>query len=325
MNSTALERADRAPVALFAGATPGEMIDAATDVANRFSDIVKQRRMFKRIGDRDHILIEAWQTVGTLAGVFATEAGGVTEIPWPNVEQLGAVWEQPPPAPGPEPRRPKDSPEWQEWKTADELRKRYEHHAALLDARAIGKAFGFKAAFRAVKNGQDVGWGEGRVDRTERTWVSRDDYAIASMAQTRGQSRALGAPLRFIVKLAGYETTPAEELDGTAQDAPAAAPAAPWGPVASDEQAEQAAESVAAIAGELEVDGQAFVGAMRQHFNCVPEACVTMLRGLARLLGDARARQTPAQPETAPPDPDVSAHHQPNPQDVAPEGRYQGD
>ena len=38
------------------------------------------------------------------------------------------------------------------------------------------------------------------------------------MAQTRGQSRTLAAPLRFIVKLAGYATTPAEEADADSGD-----------------------------------------------------------------------------------------------------------
>ena len=60
-----------------------------------------------------------------------------------------------------------------------------------------------------------VGWAEGRAERTERSKVAIDDYALSSWAQTRGRSRCLAAPLRFIVKLAGYATTPAEEMVDT--------------------------------------------------------------------------------------------------------------
>jgi hypothetical protein len=55
-----------------------------------------------------------------------------------------------------------------------------------------------------------------------------------------------------------------------------------------------------------EIPAEQFILAMGQHFNGVPAACVTMLRGLARFIGDTRA----AQPENAPPDPSVSTYHQ---------------
>jgi hypothetical protein len=277
-------------VSLFAGATPADMVAAATDVATQFSDIVKQQRMYKRIGDRDHILIEAWQTVGSLVGVFAVKDQGVTELPWPTL--------------GTDPGE------------------------VLLEASDRGLAYGFAASFKAVKDGREIGWGEGRCDRSEKNWAGRDNYALASMAQTRAQSRALGAPLRFIVKLAGYEGTAAEELDGTgtgpAADTP---PAPPWGPVADDNQENQAANLVRAIAGDTPVQGEQFILAMGQHFQGVPVACVTMLRGLARFIGDARSAQ-PA-PENAPPAEETSAYHnQPDPADVYPQGdgpRYHGD
>jgi hypothetical protein len=40
-----------------------------------------------------------------------------------------------------------------------------------------------------------------------------EDYALRSMAETRAISKALRIPLGFIIKLAGYEPTPAEEID----------------------------------------------------------------------------------------------------------------
>lgn len=59
-----------------------------------------------------------------------------------------------------------------------------------------------------------VGAAEASCTRSERTWSGRDDYALRSMAQTRATSKAMRLPLGFIVSLAGYESTPAEEMDG---------------------------------------------------------------------------------------------------------------
>jgi hypothetical protein len=307
MTSTALERREDhdTEVAIFAGATADEILAVATDVANKFSDVVKQRRMFKRIGENDHIQIEAWQTIGALTGVVAP-TGRVEELSWPPIEPLGPE----PPPPGVEPRR-RDTPEWQAWKEADIVHAAWRHHRALLASRAVGRAFGFKARFSATKNGAGVGWGEGRCTRGEPSKVGQEDFALSSMAQTRAQSRALGAPLKFVVKLAGYETTPAEELDGSNTPAAAAAPPAPpWGPIADDAAMNAAAKSVEDIANGVKVDGAQFIVAMGTHFDGVPQACVVMLRGLSRYISDARAAAG-GTAENAPPAAAQSAYHNP--------------
>ena len=60
--------------------------------------------------------------------------------------------------------------------------------------------------------GQVVGAAEAECLRSERAWAKRDDYALRSMAQTRATSKALRQPLGFVVTLAGFEATPAEEM-----------------------------------------------------------------------------------------------------------------
>lgn len=67
-------------------------------------------------------------------------------------------------------------------------------------------------------SGQVVGAAEAECLRTERTWKGRDDYALRSMAQTRAVSKALRGPLGFVVTLAGYEATPAEEMPSEASE-----------------------------------------------------------------------------------------------------------
>lgn len=60
--------------------------------------------------------------------------------------------------------------------------------------------------------GAEVGAAEAMCTRAERRWRDADEYAIRSMAQTRAGSKALRLPLGFIIQLAGYEATPAEEM-----------------------------------------------------------------------------------------------------------------
>ena len=48
----------------------------------------------------------------------------------------------------------------------------------------------------------------------EENWESKDTFQQASMAQTRSMSKALANKFRWVVVLAGYATTPVEEMQG---------------------------------------------------------------------------------------------------------------
>jgi hypothetical protein len=72
---------------------------------------------------------------------------------------------------------------------------------------------GWEARVEArTKDGSVVGAAEAECLRTENTWKNRDDYALRSMAQTRATSKALRGPLGFVMTLAGFDATPAEEM-----------------------------------------------------------------------------------------------------------------
>lgn len=71
---------------------------------------------------------------------------------------------------------------------------------------------GFSAFAEVVSNGQVIGAGEGHCDRNERKWKNADNYAIKSMAQTRAQSKALRSVFAWIMVLAGFAATPANEM-----------------------------------------------------------------------------------------------------------------
>lgn len=87
---------------------------------------------------------------------------------------------------------------------------------------------GWRARVEArTLTGALVGAAEAICLRSERSWANRDDYALCSMAQTRATSKALRQPLGFIMALAGYEATPAEEMPPPEATVVEAAPSAP--------------------------------------------------------------------------------------------------
>jgi len=76
-----------------------------------------------------------------------------------------------------------------------------------------GARVGWEARVEArTRDGAVIGAAEAECLRTESLWKSRDDYALRSMAQTRATSKALRQPLGFVMTLAGFEATPAEEM-----------------------------------------------------------------------------------------------------------------
>ena len=74
---------------------------------------------------------------------------------------------------------------------------------------------GWKATVEArTADGRVIGSASALCTKNEKRgpWKSADDYARLSMAQTRAPSKALKGPLGFVISLAGYQTTPAEEM-----------------------------------------------------------------------------------------------------------------
>lgn len=72
---------------------------------------------------------------------------------------------------------------------------------------------GWEARVEArTRHGETVGAAESECLRSERSWRGREDYALKSMAQTRAVSKALRLPLGFVMQIAGFSPTPAEEM-----------------------------------------------------------------------------------------------------------------
>jgi hypothetical protein len=93
-------------------------------------------------------------------------------------------------------------------------------------------------------HGAIVGAAEAECLNSERNWAAergKEDHHLRSMAQTRATSKALAQPLRFIIALAGYEGTPAEEM-----------PRASDGVFRGDRKVSQPAEKAATAEADLQ-------------------------------------------------------------------------
>lgn len=62
------------------------------------------------------------------------------------------------------------------------------------------------------KEGNKVGYGVAICSNREAGKTGFDEYAVASMAQTRAVGKAFRLKIGWLLKVAGYETTPAEEM-----------------------------------------------------------------------------------------------------------------
>ena len=71
-----------------------------------------------------------------------------------------------------------------------------------------------------LTDGMAVGFGLGMCSNMEDAKVEFEEYAVASMAQTRTIGKAYRNLIGFIMKGAGIEGTPAEEMEGVKDDDP---------------------------------------------------------------------------------------------------------
>jgi hypothetical protein len=72
------------------------------------------------------------------------------------------------------------------------------------------------------KTGESVSTGFAVCSKAEQKKASFDEYAILSMAQTRAIGKAFRNTIGWIIKLSGFEATPAEEMKGKPGEAPVA-------------------------------------------------------------------------------------------------------
>lgn len=220
---------------LIHGGTPTEQLEWATSVATALDGVIKKQGMRTKVGrgkviksdgtevweDRYHVNVEGWQTLATFLGIAA--------VP---------VWTRQ--VIDPTTGRPE--------------RVTYEVHEKSYHSKNDGgglraertftvDGYSWEARVEVYKDGALIGAGEAMCSRSEGTWKERDDYALRGMAQTRATSRAIGAAARWIVTLAGYAATPAEEMPPQPTEEPAND--RPYGPVCPTAELERGRRAIA--------------------------------------------------------------------------------
>lgn len=90
-----------------------------------------------------------------------------------------------------------------------------------------GKKIGWEARAIVYRDGMVISSAEAMCTIHDKNWGNRDDFQRRSMAQTRACAKALRNAFGWVAELAGYSSTPAEEMDGLYDQSPVAANAVP--------------------------------------------------------------------------------------------------
>ena len=103
--------------------------------------------------------------------------------------------------------------EYEDWQTVGQFygytAKTYEAEPVEIDGIKGARA---KADLIDFRTGIVVGGAEAYCLRDEANWGKKPWFQLASMAQTRAASKALRNRLAWVVVLAGFKPTPAEEI-----------------------------------------------------------------------------------------------------------------
>ncbi len=241
---------------------PNTTLEVAAKVANTLKDVLAKQGLLTRIGAKDHVDIEGWQTIGTITRVAidnvhvgpmldpVTGAALITEY---EVHVKDYQW----------------------------INKEKKHVA---DRTYTVQGFDWTAKAEArLPDGTLVGTGVGICRRTEDKWAKADDTAMQAMAQTRAASRAYRAALGWVVHLAGYNATPSEEMMTVEHTLPYAQEADPT-------LKQAASQALLALCGGDAKKAEEAWGAVKKGCGgAMPVAAAQALTAAAALLPQAAA------------------------------------
>jgi hypothetical protein len=188
--STALAVVDGAAGAVIRAEQPEEILAKAHQIARPLANLIEQAGLAKNLGgNRKHVEVGGWQAAGTMLGALGGQALHAETV-WTRIVRD--------PASGEPLRR--------------SVRITKQGSTAEFDG------YDWEACVEVrTPAGVVVGRAEAMCSRTEKTWANRDDYAVRSMAETRAESRAYRRAIGWVVHLAGYNPTPAEEIPESEQ------------------------------------------------------------------------------------------------------------
>ena len=188
---------------LIAAESPRELLAKAQEVAEALVDVVRKRKFYATIKGNQHPQVEAWQTLGALLSPYS-EHGGVTSH---------TVWARPQldPATG--------QSRLTRYTVRERRTKGEGENREVIEREYDVEGYDYEARVEArTISGLVVGTAEATCSRKESKWAREDDFELKSMAQTRATSKALKAATGWLMVLAGYKPTPAEEMPDNDDD-----------------------------------------------------------------------------------------------------------
>lgn len=264
--------------------TPGEILSKATAIANVLKGLIDAQGLAVNVGGRKpHVEVGAWQACGTMLGAL----GG-------QPLHAETVWTRPVPGDdGVTPRRT----QYTATVTRYPKGKGKDKPVTVTTYDVDGFDWEARVEVRTASGGV-VGIAEAMVSRSEETWSRREDHSLRSMAETRAESRAYRRAIGWIVSLAGYNPTPAEEM-GHSTGADTSPPGPVYGPEVSDDQAAQLRRAIAYVleVGELSHRVNEILAAIENKADgYMPEIAA---RAVGLVAGAVKTSRTPT-PATAP-------------------------
>lgn len=296
---------------LITAATPAERVAVAREVATELNNVIVGIGARTKVGNmkvtkpdgseswepKYHVNVEGWQTLATLLGVALVERYVRPVIDPATGLVITRTF------------------------TVTEKRGRDEK---LVTSTYEVTGHDWEACVDAVKDGVIIATGSGMVSRSELTWAKRDEFALRGMAATRATSRAMRQAAAWVVALAGYSTTPMEEMPAEA-DAPPPAP--PFAAEATIEQRKAAFRALVYMLDGSEADATAALAniagrwggvLMRGACDTLAVAAATLKAG--RMAEPEQAAEPTPEPEhiTPEPEPGDVPHDLPNEPDDGP-------
>ena len=52
---------------------PEQVVNRATMIANALADVIKKKRLFSKIRDKEYVRVEGWSTLGAMIGILPKE------------------------------------------------------------------------------------------------------------------------------------------------------------------------------------------------------------------------------------------------------------
>ncbi len=275
--------------------SPADILSKATQIADALKGLIDSQGLAVSVGGKKkHVEVGAWQACGTMLGALGGQA-----------LHAETVWTRPVLGDdGITPRRTRY--------TAEVKRYKWVSGKKQLDSVTTYDVDGmdWEACVEVrTADGTVHGRAEAMVSRSEETWSRREDFALRSMAETRAESRAYRRAIGWIVHLAGYSPTPAEEM-GHTSGADTSAPAA-LAPVPDGQKAAVFAAIALLCSPTMDAASNAHAKEVAQNIMGIFDGILPQKMGLALMGVAGRKQRLASEAATAPAASDVPVDVEP--------------